>query len=117
MRQNWYEGMTQPTNLQFIEYLPEELYPSFLYNAKRLLIISDFICFPQVILDALSNGIPLVTYKLDGFEEILNNQTCLLSDSYSALYNALNQPLDDQRIIKAKEVLKDNKFFTLNSEK
>lgn len=93
-----FESITQPENLHFVEYLPEELYPSFLLNCSRLLLVSDYLAFPQILIDCIYHKIPLISYKVSGYEELINDKCINYTMLYSSLYDILNKEPDLEKI-------------------
>jgi hypothetical protein len=116
MKQTTFESITQPTNIQFHKHLPEELYPSFLANTSRLLMVGDYLCFPQIMIDCINHDIPLITYKMEGFEEILNEKDACITKLYSSLYNTLNSPKDETKTQNAKQTIERLKESALNTD-
>ncbi len=113
LRQTLFESITQPGNLHFFRSLPEELYPSFLYHTSRLLLVGDYLCFPQIMIDCIFHNIPIITYKMSGFEEILNENDTCVTKLYSSLYEAIYKPINQEKILNAKKTLE--KFQALNT--
>jgi hypothetical protein len=111
MKQTLFEGITKPDNLFFYPHLPEELYPSFLLNCKRLLLIGDYLASPQILIDCIYHKIPLIAYKMSGYEEILNENTASIAKTYFALYNVLNEPANIAKADAAYETLERLKVF------
>ena len=92
-----FESIGVPENLRFYPDLPEELYPSFLLHCSRLLLVGDYLCYPQVMIDCIEKKIPIITYKLSGYEEILNPEDVSITNTYSALYDVINKPSDPKK--------------------
>ena len=115
MKQKMLESITGPKNIRFLHHLPEELYPSFLYNTKRLLLVGDYLSFPQIMIDCIYHGIPLITYKMDGFREILNDNDAHITKLYSSLYDVINKPIDSNKIQSARNTLERLKSSALNT--
>lgn len=117
MKQTLFEGITRPDNLFFYPHLPEELYPSFLQHCNRLLLIGDYLACPQILIDCIYHKIPLIAYKMSGYEEILNEETASMAKTYYNLYNVLNQKADQKKAQVAFETLERLKVFpTLNTK-
>ncbi len=115
MKQGLLDSITGPKNIRFLHHLPEELYPSFLYNTKRLLLVGDYLSFPQIMIDCIHHSIPIITYKMDGFREILNENDAYIAKLYSSLYDVINKPIDSDKIQNAKNTLERLKSTALNT--
>lgn len=119
MKQTMLESITFPKNIRFLHHLPEALYPSFLYHTDRLLLVGDYLSFPQIMIDCINHGIPLITYKMDGFKEILNENDAYITKLYSSLYDVINKPIDKEKIQNAKNTLEKliSRFLNTSVEK
>ncbi len=111
MKQTLFEGITKPDNLFFYPHLPEELYPSFLQHCDRLLLLGDYLATPQILIDCINQKIPLIAYKMSGYEEIINEETANIAKTYFALYNILNKSADLEKAKVAFETLERLKVF------
>lgn len=97
LRQTTFEGMTMPDNLYFYSNLKEELYPSFLKNCSRLLLLGDYLAFPQLLIDCIFHKIPIITYKMSGYEELISPKSISSTSLYSTLYDVMNKPANHEK--------------------
>lgn len=110
LKQTLLESITQPNNIHFYNHLPEELYPSFLCHCKQLLLVGDYLSFPQVMIDCIYHRIPITTYKLSGYEEILNENDVNIAKLYSQLYDVINKETNKQKIENAYQTIEKLKI-------
>lgn len=106
MKQTLFEGITKPKNLFFYDFLPEEFYPSFLEHCSCLLLLGDYLSYPQVMIDCLYHKIPIITYKSIGYEDLLNENIITKTTLYSQLYYAINRDFDKEKVQNAFSLLK-----------
>ena len=117
IKQSMLQSITKPENIHFYRHLPEELYPSFLYHCKRLLLVGDYLAYPQILIDCICHKIPLISYKLSGYEEILNPEDAFTPKLYSQLYDCINKPIDTEKIENAyHKIQTSNPLQNLNQE-
>ena len=102
MKQKTMETITRPENVNFVPYLREELYRSALFSASRLLLIGDHLSYPQFIVDCMMHSIPVTSYNLNGFPELINEKTADVTTSFSSLFHSLSNPPDEKKIEEAK---------------
>ncbi len=106
MKQTLFEGITKPNNLYFYPNLPEHLYPSFLEHCSCLLLLGDYLSYPQVMIDCMYHKIPIISYKLTGYEDLLNEEVITKTDFYSQLYYAINRKPNEEKTENAYQSLK-----------
>lgn len=117
INQKMLESITQPENIHFYSHLKEELYPSFLFHCKQLLLVGDYLCFPQVMIDCIYHHVPITTYKLSGYDEILNENDVETAKLYSQLYDVINKPINIQKTENAYQTIEKLKaIHSLNTK-
>lgn len=99
------ERVTMPKNIRFINNLPEELYRSFLYNTNRLLLVGDYLSYPEIIFDCINHDIPIISYSQKGFTEILNDENVSLCKDFASLFKVINSDIDQEKVKKAKQTI------------
>lgn len=118
LKQKLLEGVTQPKNIHFYKNLPEALYPSFLKHCNKLLLLGDYLAYPQIMIDCIYRKIPIITYKLSGYDEILNSNDVHIAKTYSSLYDAVNKPIDEKKVENAyQSLIKSKNDIRLNTYK
>lgn len=97
------EQLARERNLQKTElrFLGEVSDMSSLYSSSDLLVLtSGHEGTPNVVLEAMAHGLPLVATKVGGLPELVNDKCGVLVDAedFASLVNATKQLIDDQTL-------------------
>ena len=92
------ERILVPTNIQYCDYIPEELYYSAIYSSSCLLLTNQMIASACIIADYMKAKKPIIVSNPSIFEDVLNKDTSLLSSDYETLFNYIQKMEKENKV-------------------
>ena len=89
VKRKLFERMLYPTNIQYYDYLEEELYTSLLNSADLLLLTNSIIPYPNIIIDFMLNKIPVISLEPFLYSELLNDKFIIMPTNFEEFYNSI----------------------------
>ncbi|MFA6861645.1 MAG: hypothetical protein WCR56_04630 [Bacilli bacterium] len=83
------ERLTKADNIRYLETMPEELYHSMLLNIDALIFTQRFLAFPNIIVDAIYNHIPIISYHGISLPALVNEKTAMIPKNFKEFYETV----------------------------
>ncbi|MFA6829253.1 MAG: hypothetical protein WCR67_00890 [Bacilli bacterium] len=97
--------MSLLSNMHFLNTMPLELYRSSLHCATCILFTTKYLTNPLMILDYQANGVPIISYKNENYQELVNPSTAIIPKDFPSLFKSINTIKENNQAEGAKKIL------------